>query len=62
MSGSVQRDAAAIREKWFGRALSTRPADRPAAEAAISGLYRSVGLDPPRFHWVSSPLMAVETV
>ncbi|MFB4314212.1 DUF6745 domain-containing protein [Actinomadura sp. 21ATH] len=42
--------------------LSTRPADRPAAEAAISGLYGLLGLDPPRFHWVPSPLSAVETV
>jgi hypothetical protein len=62
MSGAVQRDAAAIRDEWLGRALSAPPADRPAAEAAISGLYRLAGLDPPRFHWVPSPLAAFETV
>ncbi|MDL4815349.1 DUF6745 domain-containing protein [Actinomadura opuntiae] len=58
----MQREAAAVREEWLGRALSVRPADRPAAEAAISGLYRLAGLDSPRFHWVPSPLAAFETV
>ncbi|WP_030168493.1 DUF6745 domain-containing protein [Spirillospora albida] len=62
MTGAAQRDAADIREEWLGRALSTAPADRPAAEAAISHLYRLIGLDPPRFHWVASPLAALETV
>ncbi|WP_207944926.1 DUF6745 domain-containing protein [Actinomadura rubrisoli] len=58
----MQREAADIREDWLGVALSTLPADRPAAEAAISGLYRLIGYAPPRFHWVPSPLAAVETV
>ncbi len=58
----MQREAAAIRETWLGHALSTRPADRPAAEAAIRGLYRLAGLDPPRFHWASSPVTALNTV
>ncbi|MEU9022055.1 DUF6745 domain-containing protein [Actinomadura sp. NPDC048394] len=58
----MQRDAAAIRDAWLGRALRALPADRPAAEAAISGLYRLAGLSPPRFHWVPSPLAAFETV
>lgn len=58
----MRRKAAEIREEWLGRALSTLPADRPAAEAAISGLYHLAGLDPPRFHWVSSPLAALHTV
>ncbi|WP_219471585.1 DUF6745 domain-containing protein [Nonomuraea rhizosphaerae] len=62
MSVLAQRDAAAIREEWLGSALSTLPADRPAAEAAISGLYRLIGLAPPRFHWVTSPLKALVTV
>ncbi|MEO3800009.1 DUF6745 domain-containing protein [Nonomuraea sp. B1E8] len=61
MSVHAQREAAAIREAWLGRALSTRPADRPAAEAAITGLYRLIGLPPPRFHWVSSPAKALAT-
>jgi hypothetical protein len=58
----VQREAAEIREEWLGRALSTLPADRTAAEAAVSGLYRLIGLDPPRFRWVSSPVAALITV
>ncbi|WP_248959715.1 DUF6745 domain-containing protein [Sphaerisporangium perillae] len=58
----MQREAAEIREEWLGRALSTLPADRPAAEAAISELYRLVGLAPPRFHWVPSPVAALATV
>lgn len=62
MSGAEQRDAAGIRERWLGWALSTRPADRPAAEAAIRGLYRLIGLGPPRFHWVSSPATGLATV
>ncbi|WP_431904572.1 DUF6745 domain-containing protein [Nonomuraea sp. bgisy101] len=62
MSVLVQREAAAIREEWLGWALSTLPADRTAAEAAISGLYRLIDLAPPRFHWVSSPVAALVTV
>jgi hypothetical protein len=58
----VQREAAAIRQEWLGRALSTLPADRPAVEAAVSALYRLAGLSPPRFHWVASPLAALATV
>ncbi|MEU8247928.1 DUF6745 domain-containing protein [Nonomuraea sp. NPDC048916] len=62
MSALLQREAAEIREEWLGWALSTLPADRPAAEAAISGLYHLIGLGPPRFHWVSSPVAALVTV
>ncbi|MGI8329303.1 DUF6745 domain-containing protein [Actinomadura scrupuli] len=62
MSALVQREAAEIREEWLGRASSTLPADRPAAQAAISGLYRLIGLAPPRFHWVASPVAALATV
>jgi uncharacterized protein DUF6745 len=57
-----QREAAEIREEWLSRTLSSWPADRPATEAAISGLYDLLGLDPPRFHWTSSPVTALETV
>ena len=34
----MRREAAKIREEWLGSALSALPADRTAAEAAISGL------------------------
>ncbi|MEV0997192.1 DUF6745 domain-containing protein [Nonomuraea sp. NPDC050202] len=62
MSAHAQREAAEIREQWLGRALSTLPADRPAAETAISSLYDLIGLPPPRFHWATSPLTALATV
>ncbi len=58
----MRREAAELREQWLGRALSTLPADRPAAEAAISELYHLIGLTPPRFHWVTSPVAALVTV
>jgi len=62
MTGFVQREAADIRAEWLGHLLSTAPADRPAAEAAVSELYELIGFAPPRFHWVASPLAAMETV
>ncbi|MEV6770713.1 DUF6745 domain-containing protein [Nocardia sp. NPDC051030] len=40
--------------------LSTEPADRDAAEAAIIELYRLLGEPPPEFVWVPSPAAAVE--
>ncbi|MFC4059707.1 DUF6745 domain-containing protein [Planomonospora corallina] len=45
--------------------MPRRPAGFTAAwslAAAISGLYRLIGLAPPRFHWVASPAAAVMTV
>ncbi|WP_147417006.1 hypothetical protein [Thermobifida halotolerans] len=44
-----------LREEWLSRALSTLPADRSAAEVAITELYALVGRRPPRFLWVESP-------
>ncbi|MDA2805289.1 DUF6745 domain-containing protein [Nocardiopsis suaedae] len=52
---SLLRRAAAIRDEWLAHGLSTEPADRPAAEAAISALYRLVDRPPPRFVWADSP-------
>lgn len=48
-----------IRNSWLGHALSTEPADRPAAEAAITRLYELAGASPPSFEWVPSPAAAV---
>ncbi|MDA0633283.1 hypothetical protein OUY22_07605 [Nonomuraea sp. MCN248] len=62
MSARTRREAATIREEWLGLALSTRPCDRQAAEAAISELYLLAGFDRPRFHWASSPLTALATL
>ncbi|WP_141579457.1 pentapeptide repeat-containing protein [Actinomadura sp. WMMA1423] len=40
--------------EWAGR-QATEPADRPAAEAAIRGLYELVGAPQPRLVWIDSP-------
>jgi hypothetical protein len=46
-------------DRWLSIGTSTEPADRARAEAAISGLYRLAGKEPPPFVWVDSPLAAV---
>ncbi|WP_406304506.1 hypothetical protein OHA61_22250 [Streptomyces sp. NBC_00885] len=47
----------AIRDDWIQHGLSTRPADRPAAEAAVRLAYETAGLEPPKiFVWLDSPL------
>ncbi|MGW5720625.1 DUF6745 domain-containing protein [Amycolatopsis sp. NPDC003865] len=51
-----------IRDAWLSFALSTEPADRPAAETAISLLYELAGAAPPAFSWAGSPAAAVELV
>ncbi len=48
-------DLLAIRAEWLAHALSTQPADRPAAEEAVATLYATTGRPPPRFVWVRSP-------
>jgi hypothetical protein len=55
--GLPQRHRAeAIVEEWASCAVSTEPADRPAAERAIHELYRRRGWPAPGFVWVDSPL------
>lgn len=54
--------AEAARAEWLGHALSCEPADRPAAEAAITALYELVDQPPPTFVWVDSPGAAVKLV
>ncbi|MES9602532.1 pentapeptide repeat-containing protein [Actinomadura sp. NPDC000929] len=49
----ITRLAARLPE-WAGR-QATEPADRPAAEAAIRGLYELVGAPQPRLVWIDSP-------
>ena len=43
------------RDKWLAIGRSTEPADRPKAEAAITGLYKDRKLAAPEFWWVQSP-------
>jgi len=45
--------------RWLSHAFRTDPADRPAAETAISRLYALLGEPPPRFVWAPSPNAAV---
>jgi hypothetical protein len=44
---------------WLNHALCTDPADRPAAEEAITELYSQVDKPPPTFVWVDSPVAAL---
>jgi hypothetical protein len=50
------------RTAWLNHALCTDPADRPAAEDAISQLYAQVNKSPPTFVWVGSPAAAARVV
>ena len=45
--------------KWIDIGLSTAPADRPRAEAAIAGLYRLAKLKEPRVIWLPCPMSAM---
>lgn len=51
--------AVGIRTEWAAHGLSTAPAERAAAEAAITGLYSLIDRPAPRFVWVASPWEAV---
>lgn len=53
-------DLLQLRDEWLSHALSTAPADRPAAEEAVAQLYAVTGRPPPRFAWVRSPLEATK--
>lgn len=50
------------RDRWLGIGLSTERANRPRAEAAISEMYRVIGLKPPTFVWCESPKKCLETL
>jgi hypothetical protein len=54
--------AAEIRDEWLATGLSTAPADRPAAEQAITRLYARHGRLRPRFEWADSPAKALTLV
>lgn len=55
-------EAVSIRQEWLGHALSAEPADRVAAERAITGIYARVGRPRPRIEWVDSPYKAVPLI
>jgi len=42
--------------KWTNIGLSTEPANRPAAEAAINRMYTIAGIKEPKIVWCGSPL------
>ncbi|GLW22996.1 hypothetical protein Mame01_30390 [Microbispora amethystogenes] len=55
---TVEHEAlvAEVRDEWAERALSTRPADRSAAERAVREAYTAMRLEPPRsVVWADSP-------
>jgi len=47
-----------LRDEWLEVGLAACPADRPAAQAAIAGMYRLAGQRAPRFVWADSPATA----
>ena len=60
MSASRRQDRRIIdNSEWLKHAFSTDPADRAAAEDAITRLYALLGEPPPRFRWVPSPNAAL---
>jgi hypothetical protein len=54
--------AVMLRDEWLGVGLSAQPADRPAAEAAVTALYALAGAPKPSFEWAPSPAAAVQIV
>jgi hypothetical protein len=56
------RLALELRDDWLQAGLSTLPADRGAAEAAVAGLYRLADEPEPRFEWVPSPLAGLRLI
>ncbi len=53
------RSETEVRGEWLARLLSTAPADRPAAEAAVRRLYDAVGFAAPQHMlWFDSPCAA----
>ena len=51
----------AWRSEWFKIGSSTEPADRSAAEAAVTEIYKILGKPQPKFIWAGSPAQAVRT-
>lgn len=47
-----------LRTEWLTTGLTTARADRTAAAAALTEVYRLIGKPPPQFVWVDSPATA----
>ncbi|MGX1617674.1 DUF6745 domain-containing protein [Micromonospora chalcea] len=56
------QQAVRIRQEWLDHALSTQPADRPAAERCLTAVYARASRPRPRFEWVDSPEKAMPLV
>ncbi|GLY75254.1 DUF6745 domain-containing protein [Actinoallomurus iriomotensis] len=56
------REALKIRQEWLDHGLSTRPADRRTAEAALTAVYARMARPKPRFTWVESPHQAIPLI
>ncbi|WP_262058591.1 DUF6745 domain-containing protein [Streptomyces sp. STR69] len=51
-----------LSDEWRAHGLAARPADRPAAEAAVAALYRLIDAPAPEFVWAPSPAAALSLV
>ncbi|MGX9887649.1 DUF6745 domain-containing protein [Streptomyces sp. NPDC002276] len=51
-----------LSDEWRTHGLAARPADRPAAEAAVAALYRLIDAPAPEFVWAPSPAAALSLV
>ena len=58
LTGAQWELARAIHGEYVADGLCTDPADRPAAEAAISSIYELIEYKPPQFIWCQSPAAA----
>jgi len=56
------QEASKIRQEWLDHGLSTRPADRQAAERSLTMIYARISRPRPRFDWVGSPAQALPLV
>jgi hypothetical protein len=56
------REAVKIRQEWLDHGLSTRPADRQAAEHSLTAIYAGMLRPRPRFAWVESPYQAIPLI
>ncbi|GIH02146.1 hypothetical protein Rhe02_02130 [Rhizocola hellebori] len=54
------QQAIRLRAEWLSHGLSCEPAERDAAQAAITKLYALIDAKPPEFVWVDSPAKAYE--